>query len=134
MVAVAATLLLAVPVSGCGNKKTNRAKAYSAPVAAQATGADTVEAKAAARKAATAVESCFVDSQDYSQCKSATVLSAAGVEAGTGPGQASVVAAGPNTYRIEAHSKAGGVFTVAKLDDGSMPRTCSGAGCEGGKW
>jgi hypothetical protein len=134
VVAVAATLLLAVPVAGCGDKKTNRAKAYSAPVATQATGADAAEAKAAARKAVSAVEACFVDTQDYSQCKSATVLGAAGVKLGTGPGQASVVTASPTTYKIEAHAKGGGSFAIEKSDTGALSRTCSGAGCKGGKW
>lgn len=123
----AATLLLAVPVIGCGgDKKTNRAKATSQAGAA--------EAKSAARTAVTGVESCFADSQDYSQCKSPSVLSAAGLKAGTGPGQARVVAATAATYKIEAHAPAGAVFVVQKDANGTTSRTCSGEGCVGGKW
>lgn len=131
----AATLLLAIPIAGCGgDKKSNRAKAYSAPAAASTSGADAAEAKGAARAAVSAVEACYADSQDYSQCKTPAVLKAAQVEEGSGPGEASVTAATASTYKIDAHAKGGAVFTIEKGASGAVERTCSGAGCEGGKW
>src|SRR4051794_31643737 len=133
--ALAATLLIALPVAGCGGDS-NRDAAYTAPArtTTAATGADTAKAKAAARTAATAVESCYVDSMDYTQCKSPKVLSVAGVQAGTAPGQASVTKATASTYRIEAHADANTVFALEKSASGPVKRTCSGPGCEGGTW
>src|SRR5215213_6569430 len=96
LAALAATLLVALPVAGCGGDESNRDAAYTAPETTATTAADpadTAEAKSTARKAATAVESCFVDSMDYSKCRSAKVLGVAGVEAGSGAGQVEVTEA-----------------------------------------
>jgi hypothetical protein len=137
--ALAAVLVVALPIAGCGDDKSNRDAAYKAPETTPATAAnpaDAAEAKSAARAAASAVESCFVDSMDYSQCKSAKVLSAAGagVEPGSDPGQVEVTEATASTYKIEAHAEGGAVFAIEKAASGEMKRTCSGPGCEGGSW
>ena len=133
---LAATLLIAVPVAGCGGDDSNRDAAYTAPprTATTAAGADTAKAKGAARTAATAVESCFVDNQDYTKCKSAKVLSVAGVDVGTAPGQATVTKATASTYRIEAHADADTVFALERSANGTTKRTCEGPSCEAGTW
>jgi hypothetical protein len=137
LAALSAALLVAVPIAGCGGGKSNRDAAYTAPkttATTAATPADAAKAKAAARTAATAVESCYVDSQDYSQCKSAKTLSVAGVKSGSGPGQAEVTEATASTYKIEAHADATTVFAVEKPASGALKRTCSGPGCTGATW
>jgi hypothetical protein len=133
---LAAALTMALPMAGCGgDDDSNRDAAYKPP-AGQTTAADAnpAEAKAAAREAATYVESCYADTQDYSQCKSGDVLAAGDLEVGSSPGQVRVAEATASTYRIEARSQGDGVFTIEKDESGAVERTCSGAGCEGGSW
>ena len=137
LAALSAALLVAMPIAGCGGGKSNRDAAYTAPkttTTTAATPADAAKAKAAARSAATAVESCYVDSQDYSQCKAPNVLSVAGVKAGSGPGQAEVTQATASTYKIEAHADTSTVFAIEKAASGKLERTCSGPGCTCATW
>src|SRR4051812_31822681 len=124
---LAATLLVALPVAGCGGDDSNRDAAYTAPATTATTAAnaaDAAEAKSAARNAASAVESCYVDQMDYAQCKSAQVLSAAGgLKPGSGPGQVEVTEATASTYRIESHSAAKAVFAIERASSGEVTRT-----------
>ena len=121
-------------IAGCGGGDKSKDTADKAPSANAASAA--AEAKANARNATSVVESCFIDTQDYSQCEGAEILEQAGLETGTGPGQVTVSEATKSSYRIEAYSEGGGTFAVVKAGNGAAPkRTCSGpAGCEGGSW
>jgi hypothetical protein len=135
---LAATLLIALPVAGCGGSdKSNRKDAYKPPTGqstTKAADANPAEAKSAARNAVSLVESCYVENQDYSKCTDDKILTDGSLDAGSGPGQVRVADATPATYTIEARSEAGGVFAVAKDESGAVKRTCTGAGCEGGTW
>jgi len=131
--AVGAALALALPFGGCGGDDSQDA----APTAKQTTDSspgETLRAEGAARAAASAIEACFVDKMDYSECKSPAVLRQAGVVAGTGPSEVTVTEASATGYTLEAHSEPGGIFRIEKTADGEMKRTCSGPGCSGGSW
>ncbi len=86
-------------------------------------------AKSDARNAVTQVETCYVDSQDYTGCATTAVLSAAGLP------NMSVSGVTSSTYTVSKTSKSGGVFSVSHTATG-LSRTCSGgsSGCNGGTW
>src|SRR2546426_5282477 len=66
-----------------------------------------VAAKADARYLATAVESCYVDTEDYSACDSETELGGnLSVTYGSGPGQSFVESAAKPTFKVVALSNA----------------------------
>ncbi|MFN2615900.1 MAG: type IV pilin protein [Thermoleophilaceae bacterium] len=98
-------------------------------------------AKSDARNLVSQVESCYADTQDYSDasCKDPTntglTVAASGSVPGTG-GEVAVSASGTNTYTISAKSKSGGVFNIVKVANGTTSRTCSGGtkGCNGTSW
>jgi type IV pilus assembly protein PilA len=84
-------------------------------------------AKSDARNAITQVESCFADSQDYTQCDTATKL-------GTSLASATVTApSGTDLYKVTATSASGNTFSITKASDGSYARSCSTAGNGGCK-
>jgi type IV pilus assembly protein PilA len=91
-------------------------------------------AKSDVRNAVSAIESCNSDTQDYTKCDTAT-LSTQG-----SPVQASVTipASTANTYSVQATSKSGNVFTIARDAAGVFTRSCTTAGkgsCPaGGTW
>ena len=90
----------------------------------------------AARTAASAVEACYTDSQDYSQCTSAAALGGLGVKVGSGPGQVQVTAADPASYEVSSKTAGGPTFTIAKTAGGALKRTCTpdGPGCASSTW
>lgn len=125
--ALAAVALAAL--AGCGDdEKSNRDAAYKPPTSSPS---ETADAKSHARNAASIVESCFADTQDYAACKD---LSEGGLEVGTGPGQVNVVAASARSYRIEAYAEGGATFAIVQQEGGKIERECSGPGCQGGTW
>ena len=81
-------------------------------------------AKSDVRNAVSAIESCFSTTQNYTQCDTAT-LSTQG-----SPVQASVTipASAANTYTVQATSKSGNVFTIARAATGAYTRTCTVTG------
>ena len=83
-------------------------------------------AKSDARNAVTQVESCYADTQDYTNCATTTALSAAGLKLIT------ATTPGVSTYSITASAKSGNTFTIAKDAAGNVSRTCTG--CSGGSW
>jgi type IV pilus assembly protein PilA len=93
-------------------------------------------AKSDARNMVSQMESCFTDSQTYSQCVTATDLGNTGLPIVTGnPGISSGsvgATAGPNDYTIVAASKSGNMFTITKDSTGAISRTCSTSGSNGG--
>ena len=100
-------------------------------------------AKSDARNLVSQIESCFTDSQTYSNCTSTTQLSNTGLpltDTYTPPASSGSVAAAasPTTYTIVAASKSGNFFTITKGAGGAITRSCSGTGsggsCNGGSW
>jgi type IV pilus assembly protein PilA len=87
-------------------------------------------AKSDARNAVSQIESCFVDTQDYALCDTATEVP----QLPTGI----VVTSGTPTsgYTAKATSKSGNTFSILKNTDGSISRTCTGTGggCNAGAW
>ena len=101
-------------------------------------------AKSDARNIVSSVESCFAQTQDYTQCgdTSQDVVDS-GLDMGTGAGQVHVNATGASSYSVVATSKAnsGGAnhtFTITKTNGKFVkPYTCAPAnngGCSGGNW
>ena len=101
-------------------------------------------AKSDARNIVSAVESCFAQTQDYTQCgDTSTDVVDSGLDMGTGAGQVHVNATGASSYSVVATSKAnsGGAnhtFTITKTNGKFVkPYTCAPAnngGCSGGNW
>jgi type IV pilus assembly protein PilA len=97
------------------------------------------DAKSNARNLVSQVESCFANTQDYSQCQTAAQLPNTGLDLGSGKGQVEVTAASaPNTtvtpataggYTIVGHSKSGINYTITKdATTGTSSRTCDSPG------
>jgi len=101
-------------------------------------------AKSDARNIVSSVESCYAQTQDYTQCgDTATDVVDSGLDLGTGAGQVHVNATGASSYSVVATSKAnsGGAnhtFTITKTNGKFVkPYTCAPAnngGCSAGKW
>jgi type IV pilus assembly protein PilA len=99
-------------------------------------------AKSDARNMVSQIESCFTDSQTYSQCVTAAQLGNTGlpVEDNTNaPADGSVGAtAGTQDFTIVAASKSGNKFTIRKLSNGAITRTCTtgsnGGSCVNSTW
>jgi type IV pilus assembly protein PilA len=95
-------------------------------------------AKSDARNMVSQVESCYTDTQDYSNA-ACTAPTNTGLALGAGTGEVRVVTpGGTDTYRIVAHSKSGNFFTIDKGTNGTITRTCTTTGegsCQGsGTW
>ena len=97
-------------------------------------------AKSDARNMVSQVESCYTDTQDYSNASCVTPTNT-GLAQGNGTGQVTVAASAADTYQIVAHSKSGNLFTITKGTNGTITRTCSTGGqgsCQGtagnGSW
>jgi type IV pilus assembly protein PilA len=92
-------------------------------------------AKSDARNAVTQVESCFADSQDYGVCLTAAQLGTTGLDIG---GAIVITSAAPTSYNVEATSKSGNKFTIAKTLGAAPARSCTTGGqggCKtGGSW
>ena len=90
------------------------------------------DSKSQARNAVTAVESCYADTQNYSQCYTAADLPA-GVTVTQGGG-----ANASTSFRASHTSASGNVFWIEKQNGGAPTRGCStagNAGCKtGGTW
>jgi type IV pilus assembly protein PilA len=86
-------------------------------------------AKSDARNMVSQVESCYSDAQTYSSCTSAGAGSLGNTGLNIGPGSGQVnVSAGTDVYTIVASSKSGNTFSITKLTDGTVTRTCSSGG------
>ncbi len=86
-------------------------------------------AKSDARNAATQLETCFADAQDYTGCS----LTGSGLAVGSGSGQVEVGSQSTTGYVVTAHSKSGCNFILTKSNTGSA-RTTSGSNCSGSSW
>jgi type IV pilus assembly protein PilA len=85
-------------------------------------------AKSDARNMVSQVESCYSDAQDYQNCQSSSALGNTGLALGTLSGQVTVASGASNTYTVTASSKSGNSFTIRKLTDGTVTRTCTSGG------
>jgi type IV pilus assembly protein PilA len=99
---------------------------------------DDANAKSNARNLASQVESCYTNTEDYSQCVPSgnnVGGEATGLDIGTGAGQVTMTAAAsaPTTYTITALSKSTTTFTITKTAGGAATRTCSDPGKGGCK-
>ncbi len=95
-------------------------------------------AKSDARNLVSQVEACFSDTQDYTQCNTASALGATGLPYGTGVNQVSVTASATSTFTVTANSASGNSFAVNRGAGGGYTRTCTvggDGGCKsGGTW
>jgi type IV pilus assembly protein PilA len=101
------------------------------------------DAKSNARNLVSHMESCFAQTQDYTNCETSSDVTESGLPVAAGAGNVDVTAAGPSNYTIVATSKAdsGGAnhtFTITKTAGKLVkPYTCAPAnngGCSGGTW
>lgn len=93
------------------------------------------EAKSNARNLVSHVESCFAETQDYTQCSSSAALSPSGLSIGSADGQVEVIGASTtaSSYTVRAYSKAdtggtGHTFTYVKDTSGTVTKTCAPSG------
>jgi type IV pilus assembly protein PilA len=97
-----------------------------------------------ARNLVSSVESCYAQTQDYTECGgTSTDVVNSGLDIGTGPGQVGVTPVDKNSYSVTAVSEAdsGGAnheFTITKTDGKfERPYKCTPVdegGCVGGEW
>jgi type IV pilus assembly protein PilA len=102
------------------------------------------ESKSNARNLVSQVESCYTQTQDYSECDTNDALDNTGLNLVEGApaddtDEVAVTAAATDTYTITAASKSGNTFLIEKLDDGTSVRSCtdtgaSNGGCDGTSW
>jgi type IV pilus assembly protein PilA len=99
------------------------------------------DAKSNARNVVSAVESCYAETQDFTDCNDGTKLDAAGVQPpvpiGAADEQVSITATA-NTYTITGQSKSGNDFQILKDAAGVTTHDCTvetEGGCPtGGDW
>jgi type IV pilus assembly protein PilA len=98
--------------------------------------AQDTEAKTAVRQAQTAMETWYTDNQDY-QADKADLREIeqslnAGVSADAGPGGGLAVTPGDDAYELTVTSESDNTFTIEKLADGTVNRTCVNNNNKGG--
>jgi type IV pilus assembly protein PilA len=100
-------------------------------------------AKSDARNMVSQIESCFTDSQTYGSCVTAAQLGNTGLpvvdDSNTPPDGSVGAKAGVQDFTIVAASKSGNKFTIRKLSNGAITRTCTtgssnGGSCTGNTW
>jgi hypothetical protein len=131
-VALALMLASAALASGCGGGNDKKAsESPSSPAGASAALGQDATAKSDARNLVSQIESCYVDSADYTPCSlkpDGTVGgSDTGLPAGTGPGQVSSTASATG-YVVTAKSESGNSFVITKDANGPSVRTCTTKG------
>ena len=138
LLALAATVVLV----GCGGNGATTAAAPSTTTNASAGGSVAAlqqdsGAKASARIAETAVETCYVDAQTYATCDLAKTIGTGAPPLGSRPGEVQLKLSA-QSYTITAHSRSGEAFSLTKSSNGSLQRTCAGpdraSDCQGGSW
>jgi type IV pilus assembly protein PilA len=91
-------------------------------------------AKSDARNAVSQIESCYTDSQDYTNCAAGSTQM---TQASTGlnlvsgvpaKGEVQITTLTATGYVINAMSKSGNTFTITKSAGGAIARTCTLAG------
>jgi type IV pilus assembly protein PilA len=106
------------------------------------------DAESNARNLVAKVELCYATNENYSDCNDLTKLGGAsdlGVPYGTDPGQASVVTATKNTFKVTSVSRSvsdgsNHTFSITKGASGVSDRTCTAGAtnnngaCRNGVW
>jgi type IV pilus assembly protein PilA len=87
-------------------------------------------AKSGARGLVSHVESCFVDTEDYTKCDTQAALGTMNLSYGSGVDQVEVTASTTSTYTIVGHSKSGTDFKIVKSSSG-ITRSCTNPGVGG---
>jgi len=95
-------------------------------------------AKSDARNMVSQLESCYTQTQNFSQC-TGDALNPTGLKIGTNGGEVEVADADATTYTIVAHSQSGNTFTIEKTGVGTIERSCDGSaatngGCNNSAW
>ena len=98
-------------------------------------------AKSDARNMVSQAESCYAQTQDYTQCNAAAIGDTGLTVVYTGPpdgGEVFFDATGEDTYEITAASESENTFKITKLANGTNERTCvstvDNGGCNGTSW
>ena len=98
-------------------------------------------AKSNARNMVSQMETCFDDHQDYSQCTTNANIPNTNlpIDDNYPPGRGQVSAqAAVNTYTIAAQSQSGNLFTITKIANATVSRSCgpqNSGGCDAsGSW
>ena len=106
---------------------------------------DDAEAKANARNLAAQVELCFAPNENFLDCDTEAELGKTGIDYGSAPGQAEVIAATRTTFVVMAVSVAttGGsrhTYPIDRNINGQVIRTCTAGSdndkgaCNNGTW
>jgi hypothetical protein len=133
---IAVVLIAAAALAGCGDDKDDTAgngastPDESAEAAPQEVHAQDRQAVADIQNLLSAVEVCFIDQQDYTQCKQPP-------DAGD-TGSARVESASKTGFVVVAESESGTEFRFTRVSSGKTERSCS-APAEGecrpdGRW
>jgi type IV pilus assembly protein PilA len=99
-------------------------------------------AKSDARNMVSQAESCYAQTQNYTQCTAQTIgtTGLSVVYTGTpAAGEVLFQADTANTYTITAKSQSGNTFTITKATNGTTTRSCNGSaasngGCNNSTW
>ena len=102
---------------------------------------DDANAKSNARNLASQIESCYTNSEDYTQCLPTAAGDVGGDATGLdidvanppAKGKVGATAANATSYTIVATSKSGTHFQIAKANGGAAQRSCDAAGNGGCK-
>ena len=91
-------------------------------------------AKADARSTVSQMEACYTELDHYDGCPGPE----SGIPLGTARGRVEVTSSG-DTFMVIAHSHSGNTYTVSRLSDGTVERTCDettnpAGSCQGGSW
>jgi type IV pilus assembly protein PilA len=100
-------------------------------------------AKSDARNMVSQVESCYAQTQDYTDCDASTIgttgLDVVYASGDPGKGKVGFNATAADTYVITAESQSGNTFTITKTGTGTSERSCDdtaaeNGGCNGSSW
>src|SRR5690242_8376045 len=93
-------------------------------------------AKSNVRNLVSQMESCYADSQDYTQCAAAdlgnTGLNVVDGAPAANTDEVGIVASDVTTYTLTAASKSGNTFSIIKQSDGTLAHTCTVDSDKGG--
>jgi len=99
-------------------------------------------AKSDARNMVSQAESCYAQTQDYTDCDADTIgdtgLTVVYAAGAPGAGKVGFNGNAKDTYIITAESESGNTFTITKNDNGTTTRSCvstvDNGGCNGTSW
>jgi type IV pilus assembly protein PilA len=99
-------------------------------------------AKSDARNMVSQAESCYAQTQDYTECDAAAIgdtgLNVVFAAGDPGAGNVGFNATGDDTYVITAESESDNTFSITKAANGTNTRSCvsnvDNGGCNGSSW